>query len=487
MLNKLFMSKKRFDCYAKNTAAARKSDVRSFQHNTSLAFKLPVLIGLVLFISCFSAMAQKSRQQLEKEKRENMERLQELQGILKQTTEQKRSSLGQLKAIKQQINAQNRKIDLINDDLKLMDSELTELQQAKVALDKDLDKLRDEYARMIYNASKRNNSLSELSFLFSAPTFNQFLVRYKYLKQYTDEREKQVTQMKKVQSLMIAKSNSISNKKKDQENALKTRIAESKNLEQLKGEKDKVVQELSGREAEIKGEVAEVRKANKQLENALTRIIQREIEERRERARAAAREKAARERAEREAAAKAAAERAKEKDNNEEITKAEPPAAKPEPKKEELNNEGMNEEEVTLAASFAANRGRLPWPVPGFISDGFGTKEVIKNVYQENQGVDIQTTANAAVRAVYDGIVMDVSNEPTVMKNFIFVQHGDFYTVYAKLKSVNVRVGQRIKAREPIGVVATNGDGVSEVNFQIWKENKNTASKLNPEVWLRPR
>ena len=480
MLNKLFMSKNRMENHSESNHAASQKTAFAFRIDHKFALKLIILIGLALLMPAVSAMAQKSRQQLEKEKRENLERLQELQGILKQTTEQKRASLGQLKAIKQQIGAQNRKIDLINDDLKLMDSELSELQKAKVALDKDLEKLRQEYAKMIYNASKRNNSLNELSFLFSAPNFNQFLVRYKYLKQYTDEREKQVTQMKKVQSLMIAKSNSISSKKKDQENALQSRIAESKNLEQLKGEQDKVVKELSGRENEIRSEVAEVRKANKQLENALTRIIQREIEERRERARAAAREKAARERAEREAA-KAAAERAKE-NNKEEVAKAEPPATKPEPKKEQINEEGMNEEEVTLASSFAANRGRLPWPVPGFISDGFGTKEVLKNVFQENQGVDIQTNAGSSVKTVYDGVVMDVTNMG-VMRNVVFVQHGDFYTVYAKLKNVNVQPGQKLKARETIGVVATDGDGVSEVNFQIWKNT----SKLNPEVWLRPK
>lgn len=449
-----------------------------------IRFIFLILIGLLLGSSSL-LFAQKSRQQLEKEKRENLERLQELQGILKQTTEQKRASLGQLKAIKQQINAQNRKIELINDDLHLMDAELNELQKAKVELDNDLGKLRAEYGKMIYNSSKRNNSLNELSFLFSAPNFNQFIIRYKYLKQYTDERKKQVDQMKKVQSLMIAKTNSIFNKKKDQQNALQNRIAESKNLEQLKGEKDKVVKELTGREKEIIAEVAEVRKANKQLENALTRIIQREIEERREKARLAARERAAREKAEREAAKARAAEKARDKDKeSEEVAKAEP-ETKPEPKREkepEINAEGMNEEEVTLASSFAANRGRLPWPVPGFISDGFGTKEVLKNVYQENQGVDIQTNAGSSVKTVYDGVVMDVTNMG-VMRNVVFVQHGDFYTVYAKLKNVNVRPGQKLKARETIGVVATDADGVSEVNFQIWKNT----SKLNPESWLRPR
>ncbi len=147
----------------------------------------------------------------------------------------------------------------------------------------------------------------------------------------------------------------------------------------------------------------------------------------------------------------------------------------------------MNEAEIKLASSFAANRGRLPWPVPGFISDDFGTKEIMKNVNQENYGIDIQTKAGTSVHAVYDGVVMQVSNDTTIMKNFVFVQHGDYYTVYAKLRSVSVQPGQRLKAREVIGVVATDGEGVSELNFQIWKENKNKANRLNPESWLRPR
>jgi hypothetical protein len=33
---------------------------------------------------------------------------------------------------------------------------------------------------------------------------------------------------------------------------------------------------------------------------------------------------------------------------------------------------------------------------------------------------------------------------------------------------------------EPIGIVNTNKDGISEVQFQIWKNNQ----KLNPENWI---
>jgi septal ring factor EnvC (AmiA/AmiB activator) len=69
------------------------------------------------------------------------------------------------------------------------------------------------------------------------------------------------------------------------------------------------------------------------------------------------------------------------------------------------------------------------------------------------------------------------------MNNVVAIQHGTYFTVYAKLRTVQVRAGQRVKAREPIGTVATDKNGVSEMQFQIWKE----FTKLNPESWLSPR
>ena len=454
-------------------------------HNTSCMTVIFRGFLVCFFFLAFSPLfAQKSRQQLEKEKRENLERMNEVRGILKQTTAQKRASLGQLQAIGQQISTQKRRIDLINEDLSLMNNELHELMVARMELDQDLTKLRKEYSSMIYASSKRNNSLSQLSFLFSAPTFNQFFIRYKYLKQYTKEREKQVNQMKQVQALMVSKTRSISSKKKDQQNTLTAKISEGQNLEKLKVEKNGVVKELSSRENELQQELAEIRKANRDVENTLTNIIRREIRERRERE---SREKATRDRMERDRVARdreAAKQREAEKAAGkpaEEIAKAESKIeAKPEPT---TDVGGMNEAEVALASSFSASRGRLPWPVKsGFISGQFGINEVFDGNYLPNNGVDIQTSVNETVRSVYDGVVVGVQNMG-IVKNVVYIQHGDYYTIYTKLKSVSVRSGQKIKARESIGIVATNSDGVSEINFQIWKNEK----KVNPQPWLAPR
>ena len=100
-----------------------------------------------------------------------------------------------------------------------------------------------------------------------------------------------------------------------------------------------------------------------------------------------------------------------------------------------------------------------------------------------NDGVNIQTKQNEEVKAVFDGIVKKIAIVPGDFKYVVIVQHGNYYTVYAKLKSVNVKMGQQVSRQDVIGEVNTDIDGVSEVQFQVWKNTE----KLDPELWLAKR
>ncbi|MCK8491537.1 MULTISPECIES: murein hydrolase activator EnvC family protein [Spirosoma] len=438
-------------------------------------------------------LTQRNRQTLEKEKKQNLEKMGQIRNILKQTASEKQVGLGQLKALNQQISTQSQQINLLNKDLRLTETEIGELRQASTTLKRDLSKLKAEYGSMVYAADKRRQQVNPMGFLFASDNFNQLVARYRYLRQYSDARQSQVRQMNNVQTMLQGKQEATQRKRKEQQGTLTTKVNESKKLESLKEEKNLVVKELSQKETELRTELAESRRSIDRLEAMIKRLIVREAKERAERE---ARERAERERiAKAEAARKAAerrraeeaiaaAEKAGEKPAPADVAKVESPPA-PEPKKpDERRNNNLNDEETALASSFTASRSRLPWPVgKGFISDRFGRKPhpVLKGIYVENQGVDIQTNAGEGVRSVYDGVVQDVTNMPG-MNNVVAIQHGDYFTVYAKLKSVSVRVGQRVKARESIGTVATDKNGVSEIQFQIWKE----FTKLNPESWLQP-
>ena len=467
-----------------------------------------MLLGLMWPIESIHAQAQaqqvqRNRQVLEKEKKQNLEKMNEIRAILKQTASEKQAGLGQLKALNQQIQTQSQQIGLLNKDLRLTEVEIAELRQASNTLTHDLGKLKAEYGSMVYAADKRRQQVNPLGFLFAADNFNQLVARYKYLRQYSDARQSQVRQMNNVQTILQGKQQATQHKRQQQKSTIVVKVNESKKLEVLKNEKNVVVKELGQKETELTAELAESRRAINRLESMITRIIAREAKERadreaRERAERVERDRIARLEVARKAAERkraeeaiAAAEKAGEKPAPADVAKVERPVERaPEPeavakKPDDRRNNNLNDEETALASSFTSARAHLPWPVTkGFISDHFGRKPhpVLKGIFVENQGVDIQTNAGEGVRSVYDGIVQDVANMPG-MNNVVAIQHGDYFTVYAKLRSVSVRVGQRVKARESIGTVATDKNGVSEMQFQIWKE----FTKLNPESWLTPR
>ena len=437
------------------------------------------MLSLLLLLGHAGAvLAQKTRQQLELEKRQNSDKIKGIQRILNETASQKKASVGQLRALTQQVTTQKKQIDLLSDDLRLLSGELKSLEKARRELANDLAKLKKEYGQMIYEASKRNTYLSQLVFLFSASTFNQLVLRYKYLQQYTEARQGQVRQMEEVQKQLLAKTQRITAKQQQQKTVLATQVEEAKKLETLQAKQDEVVKALSQKESELRAELVANRRAAATLEANLRRLIEKEMRERAERER---RERLAREKAERERLAREKAEREKAIAAGETPPPVEKPVERP---AETANAGGMTDEEVTLASSFKASQARLPWPARGFVSDHFGRKEhpVLRGVIVDNLGIDIQTGAGEGVRSVYDGTVLDVTNMPG-MSNVVAIQHGDYMTVYAKLKDVSVRAGQKVKARETIGTVATDSDGTSSLQFQVWKNT----TRLNPELWLLRR
>ena len=107
---------------------------------------------------------------------------------------------------------------------------------------------------------------------------------------------------------------------------------------------------------------------------------------------------------------------------------------------------------------------------------------MLRHVVVENRGIDIQTGAGEPVRACFDCKVLTITSIAG-MNTIVMIQHGDYFTVYAKMRSVSVSDGQRVRAREVIGTVAAGSDGTAELQFQVWHNSAN----LNPESWLGRR
>jgi len=424
-----------------------------------------ILITFTFFLF-FPALAQKpkSRAKLEYEKKQNLKKIIQVKKILSQTIKEKQSTLGEIRAINQQIINQQIKINLAKEDIELIKSEILEIKKAQTVLFEKLKVLQSEYSETIYRASKNSNKLTKMGFLFSANSFSDLFIRYKYLEQYSDSRKQQFLQIQKIGVLLNERHRKLHDKKMTQQNLIAVVKTENKNLEVLKEQQTLIVSNLSEKEGELKSELQKSNAALSQLNSVIFNAIAEQKSSRKTPESLSERQK---EIAEREKQILESRKKANLKNN----------AISPEKSENETRPKKI---EITANSNFGKQKSRLPWPANGFVSDKFGIKNhpVLKNLKIDNNGIDIQTEANATVSAVYEGIVLDIREIPGLNK-VVAIQHVDYYTVYANLESVNVSINEKVSIMQQIGRVAYK-EGSPEINFQIW----HNFDKLNPEPWL---
>jgi septal ring factor EnvC (AmiA/AmiB activator) len=433
----------------------------------------------------------RSKGQLEREREANISRIAEAGKVLTQTTQKKQASLGQLNVIKEKLTVKQGQIAHISTQLQGIETNVHQTVRQVLSTQEQLARLKIEYARLMYAASKTSSGFNQLMFLFAAESFNQFVLRLRYVRQYTEERQKQAMRILGAQQQLSHELDGLTQQRQRQKSLLTNQLVENRNLLGLKTEQDEVVQQLSQQEQGLRQELTQRQQAVARLDDLIAQRVREEIARAAHAARLAA--VAARRRAARAATAStrrrpatatARPDEPDAADNSGDDASANPESDAPEETNADrhASRVALTPQTALLSSSFAGNRGRLPWPVAhGFLAQHFGRHPhpVLRHVTVDNRGVDIQTNEGEAVRSVFAGRVLTVAQVPG-MNTIVMIQHGEYFTVYAKLRSVNVHEGEQVDARQAIGTAATDADGTAQVQFQVWRNSAN----LNPESWL---
>ncbi|QHS62086.1 murein hydrolase activator EnvC family protein [Chitinophaga agri] len=488
--------------------------------NLKKFFPFVLILGLLPAL-LYAQAPQLSREELEHRKKELQREIDEANEALKSTKKSTRESLSQLRALRDKITLRTRLINNINEEINFINGDINTAYRDIKTLEKDLDTLKSQYAQLVVYAYKNRSTYDMLNFIFSAETFNDAIKRYQYLKQYRDYRRRQADNILETRELLSKKIESLQDQKEKRSGTLKVEQEQRSILEVDKKEKDKVLTNLKGREKELVADINKNKKDAQKVQAAIQAVIRREIEMARRQAeeeaaakrKAAAEEKRRKEEAAKKAAAIAAANAAAAKaaqnaanannpvaankpedkpDNKPEPKPAEPapkpatPAPEPEKPVRTENVLEATPEALALSESFESNRGKLPWPVSsGHIIGHFGRQQhaVIERITVENDGVIIGTSKGAPVKAIFQGEVRTVAVIPGG-GSLVIIRHGQYFTNYARLQSVNVRTGDRVSTGQVIGTAGTNElENLGEVELQIYRG----IQKQNPEFWIRKK
>ena len=110
------------------------------------------------------------------------------------------------------------------------------------------------------------------------------------------------------------------------------------------------------------------------------------------------------------------------------------------------------------------------WPVEGKVRRGFAPRDG-KNYHD---GIDIIAKPDTAVRATAAGKVLFAGDEPQSFGRLVVIDHGGgWQSAYGFLGKMTVTKGDKVKARERIGLVGHSGKATAdELHFELRKANK---------------
>ncbi|MGB0273867.1 MAG: murein hydrolase activator EnvC family protein [Flavobacteriaceae bacterium] len=389
----------------------------------------------VLMLVPVLGFAQDKKATLEAQKKRLQQEIVQINTLLKSSAKKRANVLIEVETVQLKMDRQDALIRLTNRQINRLNQEINLNLRNIEQLRTELATLKKDYAEMVVAARKNQSAQNRLMFLLSSESFWQAYKRMAYMKQYAAYRKQQGEQIAEKTKTLQQYTNNLVAQRKDKERLIRENRDAQKALDTVRARQNNLVQQLKRKE---KSYAAQIRKKQQQ-QAAIDREINRLIRE----AIAASNKKAG--------------------------TKTTSFVLTPEAK--------------ALAASFAANKGRLPWPVAkGIVTQKFGTQRhpVVRTTTIKSNGVTLSVPVDTEARSVFEGKVLNIvqfkGSNPIVL-----VQHGNYITSYKNLSKVYVKKGDKVAAKQAIGKVFTNRDtGKTALQFSLFQ---NTTPQ-NPALWL---
>jgi murein hydrolase activator len=129
---------------------------------------------------------------------------------------------------------------------------------------------------------------------------------------------------------------------------------------------------------------------------------------------------------------------------------------------------------------FAAQKGRLPWPLAGKVEVPFGKRvDPATGMVMAHKGIDVRAPITTPVRAVFAGRVAHKGTLDGYGRVVVLEHEGGYFSIYAHLESF--AGGDEVQQGEVIGYV---GDSGSVKGPYLYLELREGRKPIDPLSWL---
>ncbi|MBN1143143.1 MAG: peptidoglycan DD-metalloendopeptidase family protein [Bacteroidales bacterium] len=390
-------------------------------------------IGFIIVVFAGQLTGQNNAKKIRESRDKTLREIEYANKLLIETQGKTKESLNEVNLINHKLSKRKEYLIGIEVEMSVLDQAIEGNQLTINNVEKEIEKLKLLYARMIVNGYKNQSRKFGIMYFLASENLNQLYRRIRTIKLFNSYLKKKHSELSELRMDYLRRNDELQKLKNEKDVLVKKAKRETLTIQQEVNQKNNLVKQLKKKQKEIEAEIKNKEGTAKKLENELRRII--------------------------------AEEKKKIKSSG--------------------SKERMTPAEKIISGDFEKNAGRLPWPTQkGVITGQYGEHQHpdYKSVTVRNDGIYIATSTGEYARSIFKGVVSRVFSIPG--ENYtVIIKHGQFYSLYHNLIHVSVKAGQSVEIKENIGKVFTN-DKTKEtiLYFQIWKETE----RRDPELWLAP-
>ena len=399
--------------------------------------KFLCILALALVCALPAAGQKTSMKKLESQRAQLEKDIALLNRKLEQNSKNKSAALSSLSLLRSKIKAREKLITGCDQTLAVLDDSIAVVQEEMNRLQQRHDTLSYYYSRLIRGAYKNRDSRLWYMYILSSESIGQGLKRAGYLRGMSAQLSTQALRIRETSARLAVEKERLDGLRKEEAAMRKKVVGERSRLRGEEADANKLVNQLGKDRRKFQKELQEKNRQKEALNRKIADLIRQESQK---------------------------------------------ATAKGSGKKNSGGKTTSTAIDTKLSNEFAANKGRLPWPVEGAVVEHFGKHHhpVYTNVeLPQNNGVTLAVRQGAQAKAVFNGKVTQIVVLPGY-NQCVLVNHGSYFTLYSKLKSVSVKVGENVTTGQVVGTVDTIG-GEDLFHFELWKGS----TPQNPEGWLR--
>ena len=398
--------------------------------------KLLTILALAAVCALPAAGQKTSMKKLESQRAQLEKDIALLNRKLEQNSKNKDAALSNLSLLRSKIKAREKLIAGCDQTLAVLDDSIYVVQKEMNRLQARHDTLSRYYGRLIRGAYKNRDSRLWYMYILSSESIGQGLKRAGYLRGMSAQLSAQALRIRETSARLAVEKERLAGLRKESADMRRKVVGERSRLKGEEADANKLVNQLGKDRKKFQKELKEKNRQKEALNRKIADLIRQESQK----------------------------------------------AAKGSGKKTAGGKTTSTAVDTKLSNEFAANKGRLPWPVEGAVVERFGKHHhpVYTNVeLPQNNGVTLAVRPGAQAKAVFNGKVTQIVVLPGY-NQCVLINHGSYFTLYSKLRSVSVKVGDAVTTGQVVGTVDTIG-GEDLFHFELWKGS----TPQNPEGWLR--